>query len=439
MNSPHRQFAVDIVRALRDAGFEALWAGGCVRDLLLGREPQDFDVATNARPEQVREVFGVGNTLTVGASFGVIIVKGGRRRGLVEVATFRNEGPYSDGRRPDNVQFSSAREDAQRRDFTINGMFFDPVDERIHDYVGGEHDLQQRLLRAIGDARERMTEDKLRMLRAVRFAATLDFQLDPETATAVRELAPELGCVSAERITQELRKMWESEYRTRAARLLLELGLLQFVLPEVAARAASADGRETWNQILATFDELPADASLVVCLAVMLIPDCLDADCLPEQRRLAGEDAAERLGQIGRRLRLPNTEREQLAELVTNIGELAWSARRDLAWQKRTLCDARIRDRLLLEQAWARSLDNTDWEDGVTFLQQRFNEWSEVEFNPPPLLTGQDLIRLGFKPGPRFKQVLDDVRDAQLNALISTGDEAETMARAILDCPSEKD
>src|SRR5690606_34637150 len=232
--NPLRIFATDVVRQLTDAGYVALWAGGCVRDLMLGRAPQDYDVATNARPEQVREVFGRRRTHAVGESFGVILVlESGRKGRQVEVATFRTEGVYSDGRRPDSVEFCTPEEDARRRDFTINGMFFDPLHERVLDYVGGEADLGQGIVRAIGDAHDRMSEDKLRMLRAVRFTATFDFHLDETTAAAIRSMAGEIRVVSWERITQELQKMLVDQHRERAIRLCHDLGLLGIILPEL--------------------------------------------------------------------------------------------------------------------------------------------------------------------------------------------------------------
>src|SRR6516225_10098869 len=198
-----REFAVDVVRQLRDAGFEALWAGGCVRDELLGLTPKDYDVATSARPEEVRRLFR--HTVAVGMSFGVVEVVGPRTdagRLMVQVATFRSDVSYSDGRRPDAVVFSTAREDAERRDFTINGMFFDPLDGRLIDYVGGQEDLRGRVLRAIGDPRRRFDEDKLRMLRAVRLATRFGFVIEPATAEAIRALAATIGVVAAERVAE---------------------------------------------------------------------------------------------------------------------------------------------------------------------------------------------------------------------------------------------
>src|SRR5580692_10955471 len=236
-----REFAVDVVRRLQGAGFRALWAGGCVRDILMGRAPQDYDVATDARPDAVRDLFGRRRTLAVGASFGVIIVLGPKGAGNVDVATFRTEGPYLDGRRPEHVEFATPEEDAQRRDFTINGMFYDPISEQVHDYVGGESDLAARVVRAIGRPADRMTEDKLRMLRAVRFAATLDFQLDAATANAVRAMAPEIHVVSAERIAQELKKMLVDPHRRRAIELARDTQLLLEILPELQPVLEASD------------------------------------------------------------------------------------------------------------------------------------------------------------------------------------------------------
>jgi poly(A) polymerase len=224
--------AVEVVRKLRDAGFQALWAGGCVRDLLLNKEPKDYDVATNALPEQVRNLFGKRHTLAVGASFGVIIVRGPQPDSDVEVATFRSEGPYLDGRRPEHVKFTTAEEDAHRRDFTINGMFYDPINESIYDYVGGKSDLNQQLIRAIGNPLKRMQEDKLRLLRAIRFASTLRFRLDEITFEAIQVMASEICVVSPERITDELRKMLIHPNRSHAIDLVQSSGLLKSIIPD---------------------------------------------------------------------------------------------------------------------------------------------------------------------------------------------------------------
>src|SRR6478609_9961704 len=222
-----REFAIDVVRRLRAAGFEALWAGGCVRDELLGLPPRDYDVATSAKPDQIRDLFGHRRTLPIGASFGVITVLGPRAAGQIEVATFRTDATYSDGRHPDSVTFTTAEHDAQRRDFTINGLFYDPVAKQVVDYVGGQQDLKDHILRAIGDPRLRLSEDKLRMLRAVRFAAAFNFTVDPDTLLAIQKLAPEINSVSAERVGSEIRRMLVDPNRAIALSLLGETNLLR--------------------------------------------------------------------------------------------------------------------------------------------------------------------------------------------------------------------
>ena len=236
MPSPkeQRRFAFEVVRQLRGAGFEAYWAGGCVRDQLLGRTPKDYDVATNAMPDQVRTLFGRRRTLAIGAAFGVIAVIGPKAAGMVEVTTFRRDAAYSDGRHPDSVAFSTAEEDASRRDFTINGLFYDPIDQRVIDYVGGQQDLAAKHLRAIGNARERFAEDKLRMLRAVRFAATFALTLDDETRAAIVEMAAEIHVVSPERIAMEMRRLLADSSRAIGVWLMLETKLAEQLLPEIA-------------------------------------------------------------------------------------------------------------------------------------------------------------------------------------------------------------
>ncbi len=228
-----RRFAEEVVRQLRDAGFEAYWAGGCVRDQLLGRVPKDYDVATDATPSQIQQVFRHRRTLALGAAFGVITVLGPRGAGQIEVTTFRRDATYSDGRHPDSVTFTSAREDALRRDFTINGLFSNPATKEILDFVGGQQDLALRLVRAIGDPAERFGEDKLRMLRAVRFSEALEFTLQKETFEAIRRMAHEITVVSPERILSEIQRILTDSHRSAGVRMLLETGLAEAVFPEV--------------------------------------------------------------------------------------------------------------------------------------------------------------------------------------------------------------
>lgn len=411
--SPQRDFAVEIVRQLRAVGYEALLAGGCVRDLLLGREPKDYDVATTARPEQVRTLFGHGRTLAVGASFGVIVVlpPRGSAAGQVEVATFRTEGPYLDGRRPENVAFCTPEEDAQRRDFTINGMFYDPIEARVLDYVGGEADLAARVIRAIGDPHERVREDKLRMLRAVRFAATLDFALDDATAAAVREMASEIVVVSHERIAQELRRMLVDTHRRRAVELCDSVGLLGIILPEVVELAIrSISGREQTLKMLSLLESPSFElAFAVLSYSLRARPTVYD---------------------ICRRLKLSNEETDRIVWLVAHQHDLADAPSQTWARLKRTLAHP-YRDDLIALTRVKRLACGDDMQP-VLFVDEYLVRTPPSIIDPPPLISGDDLKSLGLKPGPDFKTLLDTIRDAQLNDQITTRDQALALARTSL-------
>src|SRR5712692_9436352 len=269
-----RDFAIEVVQRLRGAGFEALWAGGCVRDELLGKVPQDHDVATSARPEEVRRLFR--RTVAVGMSFGVVEVLGPRPH-KIQVATFRSDVSYSDGRHPDAVVFSSAREDALRRDFTINGMFFDPLDNRLIDFVGGQEDLRARVLRAIGDPAARFAEDKLRMLRAVRIATRFELTIEPATAAALKRMAAQISAgVSAERIAEELRQLLVFPQRHRGVNLLQELGLAAAILPEIAAMKGlpqglpGASSGDLWDHVMRVLELLGPAPSFTLAFATLL-------------------------------------------------------------------------------------------------------------------------------------------------------------------------
>ncbi len=384
---PQREFATEIVRKLRAGGFLACFAGGCVRDLLLNRPAKDYDVATSARPDEVRTLFGKRKTLAVGESFGVIIVVGPKAVGTVEVATFRTDLEYTGGRRPEGVLFCSPEEDAQRRDFTINGMFYDPIDSRVMDYVGGEADLAAGVVRAIRDPLARMTEDKLRMLRAVRFAATLEFALDPATADAVRQLADQLPVVSAERIAQELRKILVDPHRQRAMQLCAELGLLQVILPEVQTLPGPL------SRLNSPGFEL-AFAALLIEVPVSPV---------------AG---------ICRRLKLSNEERDRIVWLIQQKDALLTAPDLSLSALKRLLAHPYHRDLIALTHA--RLLSTSADLHPVLFVEEFLRSTRADLINPPPLITGNDLIHLGIRPGPRFRELLELVRDAQLNLEIDS-------------------
>lgn len=323
-----KQFATTVVQQLTQAGYIAYWAGGCVRDLLLEKHPSDFDVATSATPAQVRQVFGPRRTLAVGESFGVIIVLGPKGSGeQVEVATFRSEGTYSDGRRPDAVTYSSPEEDAQRRDFTINGMFFNPLTETVHDFVGGQEDLRRQIVRAIGNPRDRMGEDKLRMLRAVRFAALLGYELDERTSTAIREMHTQVLVVSAERIAVELLKMLRHPRRAAAMRLAADLRLLEVVIPELNEFTLRDDGK--WNRTLQLLERLQESAA-EIALAALLRDVPAAGDRRDREIAHSGTVLA-----VCRRLKFSNEQTDRICWLSAQRGTIATLPTATLATVKR--------------------------------------------------------------------------------------------------------
>jgi len=413
-----REFAAQVAKRLQDAGFRALWAGGCVRDFLLGRDPKDYDVATDARPEDVRKLFGYRRTLAVGASFGVIVVRGPQGAGQVEVATFRTEGPYLDGRRPEHVTFCSPEEDAQRRDFTINGMFYDPIAQKPLDFVEGEKDLSAGIVRAIGNPHDRMREDKLRLLRAVRFAATFDFELDPTTADAIRNMADELHVVSVERISQELTRMLVDPHRMRAMRLAADVNLLQVIIPELAsAISGSAETRENdaWEITLQML-QLLQEPSFALSAAVLL-------------HALHSEATPDRVRKICRRLKFSNRDIDHIDWLVAQQDALIDAPNLPLATLKRFLSHAQVKDLLSLNRVriLARNADLS----ALIFCEEYLRNTPAEEINPPPLLTGDLLIAEGFSSGPEFKQYLETVRVAQLNGEIDSTAQALKLVRQL--------
>ena len=448
---PRREFAVDVVSRLREKGFEALWAGGCVRDFLLGKTPKDYDVATNATPDAVRRLFGPKRTVPVGAAFGVIMVLGpSKEAGQVEVATFRSEGPYLDGRRPSNVAFSTAEQDAQRRDFTINGMFYDPLDARVIDYVGGEADLARGVLRAIGNPIDRMTEDKLRMLRAVRFAATLEFEFDEATRAAVRGMAPQIHVVSAERIAQELRRMLVDARRRRAMELAADVGLIPEIFPElrvesikkVPATPQAAEpsgcgvaGRSSWSATLQML-HLLQEPTFELAFAA-LVHRAAESPAFPQdggepilQFQSDRRHKGDAVWSICRRLKLSNEESEAITWLVAQRHSLRNAPHMKLSELKRKL--SHPLSPALIELFRVETLAHGGDLTPVAFSQDYLRNTPLEVLDPPPLLGGNDLKALGVAPGPAFKEWLDNVRDAQLNGDVSTREEALAWIRSSL-------
>jgi len=414
------EFATEVVRRLVEAGHQALFAGGCVRDLLLGKAAKDYDVATDARPEQVRELFGKRKTLAVGESFGVIIVLPPRKSGAqqVEVATFRTEGPYLDGRRPEAVEFTTPEEDASRRDFTINGMFYDPLAEEVRDFVGGERDIRRSIVRAIGDPQERMNEDKLRMLRAVRFAATLEFELEHDTAEAIRRMAVDLTMVSAERIGEELRKMLGDRHRRRTVLLLEDTNLWPVVFPELREMPRAEEDR--WDRLLAALALLESkrfEPALALIAAELVDPIDPAGVRFPEHKPEGFAPVLE----VCRRLRLSNEESDRVAWLAARLPSIEMIEELSLPQRKRLLAhpDAELLIAAAEGVLAAREESLVPVQTAREMLKQ-----GEAHLAPPPLLTGKDLIDMGLRPGPNFKAILDDVRDLQLGEQIATREEA---------------
>jgi poly(A) polymerase len=397
-----RAFALEIAQKLRAAGFEALWAGGCVRDELLGLVPKDYDVATSATPDQIRDLFGRRRTLPIGAAFGVITVLGPRAAGQIEVATFRSDAAYSDGRHPDSVTFTTAELDAQRRDFTINGLFFDPLAEQVVDYVGGQDDLRKRTIRAIGDARARLGEDKLRMLRGVRFAAAFDFAIEPNTLRAIQEMAAEINTVSAERIGMEVRRMLLDPNRAVALRLLRETKLLPEIIPDTE-RFSPAEFEET-ARILSALRQ----PTLPLAFAALLL--------------LIGGPGID----IGRRLRFTKKEIERAHWLHWNVN-LVENAR-ILSWPQlqRLLVHNGSAELIALREAFAGPDD-----PALAFCRERL-AWPAERLNPLPLVDGSDLIRHGLAPGRHFARLLEQIRDSQLNGEIHSRDDALALVDRLL-------
>lgn len=387
---PARAAAAWVARRLRDAGHRALFAGGCVRDQLLGLEPADYDVATDAVPEQVRAAFP--RAIGVGESFGVMLVRHGGR--TVEVATFRADGSYADGRRPDGVRFSDDREDAMRRDFTINGLFEDPETGAVIDHVGGRADLQRRILRAIGDPDARLSEDRLRALRAVRFAARFSLSVDPATEAAVRRVAHDLRAVSRERIGHEMRRMLAHATRARAVSLVGSMGLAPAILAEPDPPAGSA----VRPSVVAA---LPAGAPFEEALAAWMI-DRTPGGAIPIH------EVKGRVNAWRRALSLSNGETDAVRAALELRAALpaAWPGG-DRAARKRLAASAGFGAALALLGAEGQPVAGEVARDLPKLVAEGVA--------PPPFVDGDDLVAAGLPPGPRFKAILDAMYDRQLN------------------------
>jgi poly(A) polymerase len=424
-----RATAGAIVRRLRDAGYDAYFAGGCVRDELLGRTPFDYDVATSARPEDVARLFP--RTVPVGAQFGVMLVVDDGTP--FEVATFRSDDAYVDGRRPSRVHFGSARDDALRRDFTVNGLFLDPLDGRVVDFVDGRADLDAGVIRAIGDAGARIAEDRLRMLRAVRLAARLGFAIDPGTHAAIVAASPTVTDMAEERIGDEIVKMLTEGAARRAFELLSETGLLDAVLPEVARMrgvAQSPDYHPEGDVFLHTLlllEQLPAGAPETLALGALLHDVAKPLCAAVHDGRITfyghpsvGADVAV---DVCRRLRRSRVTWERVAYLVRNHLRLVQAPEMRLSTLKKMLREDGFEELLALARMDALA-SNRDLQYVEFCARRRAELVADEDIRPPRLLGGDDLITLGYAPGPLFAEILGALEEAQLEGQVTTRDDA---------------
>lgn len=416
-----REAATELARRLTAAGHKALFAGGCVRDRLLGLEPKDFDIATSARPEEVVALFPGANE--VGAHFGVVIAKQGGHH--VEIATFRTDGSYKDGRRPEKVTFSTPEEDAQRRDFTVNGLFEDPDTRAVIDHVGGLIDLRAGVLRAIGDPVARFTEDGLRLLRAVRFSTKLGFEIEPRTLAAILQCAPLLEKISPERIRDEFSKILLDSRRRAGVELLVETGLMTYIVPEFLKTIGCEQPPEwhpegdVYTHTSIMLEILGPDAPLELSLAVLLHdiakPPCQTFD---DRIRFNGHDAmgAEMSDAILHRLRYPNDVITAVVSMVARHMQFMNVQQMRTAKLKRFMAEPHFQHEMELHRVDCGS--SNGFTDNYEFLQAKAEEFAAEPLIPPPLVTGRDLIRLGLQPGPRFKAILEAIQTEQLEGRI---------------------
>jgi poly(A) polymerase len=431
-----RDAAVELARRLTAAGHQALFAGGCVRDKLLGHEPEDYDIATSAVPSEVLGLFPGSNE--VGAHFGVVIAKHGGHH--VEIATFRTDGSYRDGRRPESVTFSTPQEDARRRDFTINGLFEVPETGEVIDYVGGLADLDAGIIRAIGDAKARFTEDGLRLLRAVRFAARIGFAIEPATDAALRDCAKLLDRISPERIRDEFSKILTSPRRRAGVEHLVESDLIRHFLPELLP-TIGCDQPPEWHpegdvftHTMIMLDLLDPGAPIELCLAALLHdiakPPCRSID--PDGRiRFNGHDAlgAQMAETILRRLRYPNQVIADTVAMVARHMQFMNVQKMRVAKLKRFMAEPTFGRELELHRIDCAS--SNGFTDNYEFLQAREAEFAAEPLIPPPLVTGKDLIKLGLKPGPRFKEILEAIQTEQLEGRILEREAAMVLLRQL--------
>ena len=441
-----REFAKQIIRTLRERGHQAYLVGGCVRDLLLGREPADYDVTTDATPDEVMRIFP--ETYAVGAQFGVVLVPvrdaGGN---TIEVATFRSDIGYSDGRHPDQVRFSkSAQEDVERRDFTINGLLLDPIGDEVLDFVGGRRDLDAGIIRTIGQPRLRFAEDKLRMLRAVRFAARFGHTIEPETLASIRNLAGGIHQVSRERVRDELTKMLTEGHARQAFLLLDETGLLREILPEISAMKGVQQPPEfhpegdVFVHTLLLLQELPHPCQPTLAWGALLHdvgkPPTFRA--APDRIRFDNHvDVGVKMSEeICRRLRFSNDAAEQIMALVANHMRFAHVPQMKDSTFKKFVRMPHFEEHIELHRldCQASHRDLTSY----NFTRERIAAIPPETIRPAPLISGDDLIAAGYSPGPRFKEILSWVEDAQLEGRLQSKDSAMEYVKQEFPPPADK-
>ena len=439
-----KKAATTVVEQLQRAGFPAFWVGGCVRDFLLGREPGDYDIATAALPGEVEKIFH--RTIAVGRKFGVMVVV--EKGHQFQVATFRAESDYRDGRHPSTVSFGDAEADAQRRDFTVNGLFYDPVAGALHDWVKGEKDLRRRIIRTIGEPEERFAEDYLRLLRAVRFAAQLNFDIEPATFAGVKAGAANIKEISAERIRDELLKLFSPPHAARGLVLLRDSGLLEHVLPELAATVTCEQSPDfhpegtVFEHLVLMLKKMPADTEPMLAWAVLLHdiakPVTASRDLETGSIHFYGHEriGAEMAEVILSRLRFP---RKQIDDVVKAV-RCHMQFKDALQMRKATLRRLLLRPTFPLELELHR-LDCAGSHgrlDVYNFLVEQNQELSKKPELVPPLLKGTDLLAMGMKPGPRMGALLVELREKQLQEELKTPGEAREWVRTKLAAPTPR-
>jgi poly(A) polymerase len=427
--------ARSLVDRLRAAGHVAYFAGGCVRDLVRGQIPKDFDIATDARPDEVQKSFR--RTYAVGAHFGVIVVL--ENDFQFEVATFRSDGAYLDGRHPVAVNFSSPEEDARRRDFTINGMFYDPPNESVIDFVGGRQDVADHVVRAIGNPEERFAEDRLRLLRAVRFATVLQFEIEPATWQAIVRAADTIKTISAERIREELVRIFLSPYRVRGWDLLDRSGLMKAILPEVDALKGCQQPPQfhpegdVFQHTRLMLSLLPEQVSLPLVLSVLFHDIGKPATARVDETgriRFSGHDklGATMTEALMQRLRFSRAEIDATVEAVEQHMVFKDAPNMRVARLKRFMARPHFADELELHRVDC--LGSHGMLDNYDFLMRKGEEFASEPIIPPPLITGDHLIALGLKPGPIFGEILEAVETRQLEGTLRDREEALAWVKA---------